>query len=470
MAKNLDGIKKLGPEEIKKYREMVLNLIGEKSETDLGGQKKPNQENVAVKKIDGLKTNSLYRNEKTLNVAAEEKLKKQAEEARLKEAIKRQAEARLKVKEEEDNYLAEKERAEKEIRLKELEKIRQAEDKIKQEKIAKAINLKQHQEQLAAEEKKRKQALKQEELKKKLVKEQAERLEREKLQAEKNRLEQELKQKLAIRREVAEHRRQELKMVKRLAKEKRKLKHHQARLKLRRNLKVIFDKFYLTIKKNFSYIVAFTVLFFVGAYLILCLAVLRFNITNGSVIKLAESLRVPAVLTDYGIISYHDFLNLKNNLPTGLNIKEKALARWLVVNNIKHNLNSPANATDAEVAIKFIQDKKNNQTALLRINKIDELLKSGASLENLSKYADEFHGGVNLNLVEAKAKFGQTALELKSGQVSEIIYGDDGYYLIEKIGESNGQIVLNYLFIKAKTLADYLSAVVPQTKVFILAN
>lgn len=65
MAKNLDGIKKLNPEEIKKDRKIVLNYIGEK-DADLpapaGLTKEPRLANLAVvasNRVDGIRLNKM---------------------------------------------------------------------------------------------------------------------------------------------------------------------------------------------------------------------------------------------------------------------------------------------------------------------------------------------------------------------------------------------------------------------------
>src|SRR3990167_3233698 len=57
MAKNLDAIKKLNPDEIKKYRKVVLDYIGEKEPEAAEKQTASDQSFSFFKKVDGIKTN-----------------------------------------------------------------------------------------------------------------------------------------------------------------------------------------------------------------------------------------------------------------------------------------------------------------------------------------------------------------------------------------------------------------------------
>ena len=105
MAKNLDGIKKLNSAEAKQYRRIVLDYIGEPG-TTAGEKQKSLLSSQAPKRVDGINLGKLK----------EENRDKQD---RLDQAVKRQAEERERIKEEEKWHLLEKEREAKERRLKE---------------------------------------------------------------------------------------------------------------------------------------------------------------------------------------------------------------------------------------------------------------------------------------------------------------------------------------------------------------
>jgi len=144
MAKNLDGIKKLNPEEIKKNRKIVLSYIGEKDSKLIGESKVANQVVSIFNKVDGIKSNKIF----SLKPRVKNILEKSApfkdgrpskpekinlEKAKAEEAEKRQEKFRLEEK------IKEAERIIKENKL--LEKIKRKEEikRIKQElKSAKA--------------------------------------------------------------------------------------------------------------------------------------------------------------------------------------------------------------------------------------------------------------------------------------------------------------------------------------------
>ena len=164
MDKSLDGIKKLSPEDIKKYRKIVLNYIGEK-DTARAGEKPAAQGSAPLRKMDGIifnKISSLRRQNsvelKKLSIgegflsgpsnpsAGGLTGKKEKpvrtnflDNDRLKEAIRRQAEERRRIKEEERQRQLKKEQVEKDqleqAEKQEQEKIRLEEERVRQEKI-----------------------------------------------------------------------------------------------------------------------------------------------------------------------------------------------------------------------------------------------------------------------------------------------------------------------------------------------
>src|SRR3990167_1437689 len=73
MAKNLDGIKRLNPEEIKKNRKIVLNYIGEKDKnSELTKEPKVTSRIISVfNKVDGIKLNRIFSAKPKVNNLAE---------------------------------------------------------------------------------------------------------------------------------------------------------------------------------------------------------------------------------------------------------------------------------------------------------------------------------------------------------------------------------------------------------------
>ncbi|MFH1773125.1 MAG: hypothetical protein ABH818_02085 [Patescibacteria group bacterium] len=119
---------------------------------------------------------------------------------------------------------------------------------------------------------------------------------------------------------------------------------------------------------------------------------------------------------------------------------------------------------------KVIADEEINQSGLARIRKIDNLLKQGKSFEEVKKYSDDFGSKLYIESDLAKEKFGKLINDLPFEQVSDILIIDSGYYIIKKYTQANGLIYIAYIFIKAKTLDDYINNQLNNLKFINLAD
>lgn len=405
MAKSLDGIKKLNPAEAKQYRRIVLDYIDEPGAAAREKQKL-SLSPQAPRRVDGLNLSEL-------------KKENSERQDRLNQAVKRQTEERERIKEEEKRHLLEKEREKKERRLKEREEI---------ERLKKAKR---------AEEQRRWR----EEIESAELEETKRREELAKIKEERNR-------------------------ARRLAREKKWLERRRAVREFNKNLKSKFKKFFLAVKKNIVYILSLPAAALTLAYVIFCLAVLRFN--QYDIIKQAANyLPVPAIITSQGIISYNDFRQIKTSDYSALNLagKKDSLLKWAVLKNLREKYGSTDNL-ETKLAAAGDLDK----VALSRIRKIKELLAGGEAMEQLGRYADEYNDGSYFDNQAAAEKFGQEVLNLAVGQASEIIFRPGGYYLIKRIEDKNGQLGFKYFLVGARTLGQYISDQLKNSKIFILAN
>lgn len=511
MAKNLDGIKKLNPDDIKKYRKIVLNYIGEKDSAEVLEQKNSQAVAFFAKRVDGVnlgKTKSLAVKDKMVlkkSAAAnnlppvipvarpvESVKSNQLEAERLREAIKRQEEERKRIKEEERQYQLKQEQAERErqeqAEKQRLENIRLEKEKVKQEKIRQIEIAKRKRELAEKNIRKQQESARQEELKKKEIADRAKReaeaarrAEEAKQWAEKMKLEElekaEDRRVREIRRLAKAKRREEVARIKQAmkikqqaAREKRIIKRQKAWRKIKRNLNFKLNSLFSAIRRNLLYVIAFGALFLAIIYIVICLATLRFN--NNFTGWVANYLPVPAVITSQGIISYNDFRKIEDSDYSNLTLTRKKayLAEWIVWRDLRKKYELPAVAASGTLELKYVLDKDFNQIGLSRVNKIDELLKDQNGFEQLSKYADEYSAGAYYDARAAREKFGSAILDLAVGQVSNIIPRADGYYIIERVADKNGQLGLRYIFIKALTLDQYVSGKIGKIKVFILAN
>lgn len=470
MAKSLDGIKKLNPEEIKKYRKIVLNYIGEKEPADAEGQKDLNPRAVSSRKVDGLNLNKASLEPKnqaarklfagnaasidvggnTLAPSLTDKKRRvsaetdAAEVLRRQEAIKRQTEERKMVKAEEIKNRLKMEQAEKARQEKaRLEKADIRQEKIRLEESRRAAEVKKWEEKLKLEE-----------------------LER----AERRRIKENMRLDKIKRQQEIKRLEQEMKKAKQLAEERKKNQQLKARKKFWRNFRLKTKEFYSVIIRNIFYIISFSIFGLAIVYVIFCLAVLRFKIDNDIINYFLKYVPVPAVISNQGVIGYKDYKIMENKNFSSLAEKKNYLAKLIILSNLRKKYSYPGGAVDYDLASMYVADSDYNQVGLSRINKINELLKGGSAIEQLGKYADEYNDGAYYDAEGAIEKFGREVSSLAVGQVSNMIYRPDGYYIIKRIDDINGQIGVKYLFIKAQTLDQYVNKKLGEIKVFILAN
>ena len=402
MAKNLDGIKKLNPEEIKKNRKIVLNYIGEKDkDPELIKEPKVTSRIISVfNKVDGIKLNKIFSAKPKVNNLT----------GKPESAI--------------DNRIGKQER-------------------INSEK-AKAEAAKRWQEKLRLEEKEKEE--------KRILKEN-ERLE-------------EIK-----RAEEVERIKQEIILAKIEAAGKRKLKRQKAVKLFKDNLSNKLDEIFYAVKKNFVYGALYLITFLIISYAIFCLLVLRFKISDNIVGEMVRILPVPAVITSQGIISYYDFRDITKDINYSyLNPAERknSFAKWIIIKNLSEKYGLPVNSSSEALA--FVADEDFNQTGLFRIKKISELLKDVDSIEQLSKYADEYSDVIYYNSENAAKKFGQAIFDLDIKQISDIIIRNNGYYIVQIIDNKEGQLGIKYLFVEAETLGQYVNEESSEIKIFILTD
>jgi len=422
MAKNLDGIKKLNPEEIKENRKIVLKYIGEKDSESI------EESNVAVKipsvsrKVDGIKSRVSNIFNKTAPIA--EKLANSEEEVEINLEKTKQE----KFKKEE---LIKKEILQK-VKFEAAEKVKIEEAKRWREKLR-------LEEEAEAEEK--------------IIKEN-QRLSKIKRAEEIKRL------------------RQEIKLAKIKAAEKRKTNRQKAFKLLKKNFNNKLNEILFVVKRNIGYAALYLVLFLTISYAVFCLLILRLNLDNNAIRKIEKFFPAPAVVANQGLINYYDFKEIKNSNYENFNFSDKkiALTKWIIFKQLSKKYDLSFDPSGDNLIVAFIADVDFNQVGLSRIKKISELLKNTDSMEKLSKYADQYSDVAYYDNESAREKFGKTIFNLNLNQISNIIFGSDGYYILQVVDKSNDRLGIKYLFVGAKTLNQYINERLTKIKIFILAN
>ncbi|MFA5359646.1 MAG: hypothetical protein WC349_01670 [Patescibacteria group bacterium] len=422
MAKNLDGIKKLNPEEIKENRKIVLKYIGEKDPEPIKESNVAAKIPSAFRKVDGIKSrvNNIFNKpapatEKPVNSKKEVEInlgKIKQEKFKKEELIKKEIVQKAKLE------------ATEKIKIEEAKRWR---EKLKLEEEAEA----------------------------------GERIIKENQRLGKIKRAEEIKRL-----------RQEIELAKIKAAEKRKINRQKAFKLFKKNFNNKLNEILLVIRRNIGYAVLYLALFLTISYAVFCLLVLRFNLDNNAVRKIDKFLPAPAVVTNQGLINYYDFQEIKNSNYENFNSNDKkvALTKWVIFKQLSKKYDLSFDPSGGNLITAFVADADFNQVGLSRIKKISELLKNTDGIEKLSKYADQYSEVTYYDNESAREKFDKTIFNLNLNQISNIIFGSDGYYILQVIDKSNDRLGIKYIFVGAKTLNQYVDERLAKIKIFILAN
>ena len=477
--KNIDGIKKLSKEEVKKARKVLLDYIGEdekkkpeepknkKKNRNMDGimgnfnfsknTRKADREKISEKQLiserDELKKELGIKKEKEedtkdkvsddalMKIAERETrkkaLKQKREEQRIKELKERQAEEE---KEKEEKELAKKEKEEKKKLALEAKKEKEEKEKREKELEAKTeenLKLKKHLEKVRKEEEERKKRKKEEE-----------RL------AKKKKKEEEKKEK-------KKHR-----------KKKRKQEIHKAYKKTLNFLKEMGHK-----KKK---IIILFLLFFVSSvlvYLVFVLVLVKASPDNKFSRLVADYIPVPVLVSSAGVIEYYDYVDKQKEISAGFDISSQAeinkvFAFDFVLNSLikKYAINPSEDDLRKKIETAMLYDLDVNNVGIKRIGKIKELIDDGENFVQVSnKYGDKVDKVDFSNEEEAVEAFGSKLSGLRIEEVSDIVVHDDGYYIFKRY-KKNDLFSLSYVYIKSLSLDEYLNEEAQQLKIWSLVD
>src|SRR3989339_82157 len=519
MLNKVDGIKKLSKKELEESRKIVLASINEEfkkgQELLEGNNKTPN------KKVDGIFSSlKQLKNNNKQQVQKKEWKKEigkivEIEKPRFKisgfgvmknlKNIQNQEDLHKKDKKNDlqisnnnkqavRGLVANKEKEDEILKIKE-EKIRemqlQKQRQIEQERLREINALKEKE-----EEKKKK---KEEEEKRKREKEQLilKKQEEERRTKERERLkeEKEKQRKIQRKKKIKEQLRKEKEAFRQIqleAREKSREKEHLARMqkkkKAAKKREALIKKYKSKIKSLFKYLhlrtfkttkkVIYFCLFFLVVILILYFifvsVILKFDIDNVLSRFVADFIPVPALATSDGIIEYYKYKDLKDNFKntegeTDIDKKIQSLiVREIAINNlIKRYGVSFSDFENHDKLMEFLESKAMydnaiNQVAINRIKKIKGMIDDNNDFVRIStKFGDKM-GKISINKNTDPDKNGLKDLEVN--EISEVIFSGDGYYIFRCYYKTEEETTLNYVFVKSKTLDDYLSEYIKNYK------
>lgn len=224
----------------------------------------------------------------------------------------------------------------------------------------------------------------------------------------------------------------------------------------------------------------YTILGFFVIYVLLFVLILKIRIDHPAAVYIANQLNFPVYLTDYGVVGYREYGALKQSLSEQYGELDKELlrtetAKKIVLNNLSQKYDieiSERRFNDQEfmdnLKLLLIQDEDVNIVGLTRIRKIEEKLKTGEELNRIISLADE-QGPLNINEGnKGEESYYRELLLLEPGEISPVIFAPDGYYLFKCFSKSRTETALSYVFVKAKSLEEYLRAEIADFKIFSL--
>jgi len=222
----------------------------------------------------------------------------------------------------------------------------------------------------------------------------------------------------------------------------------------------------VSLKKVF-YILVLLILAGLTLYSLAVLAVTQIRPSSGPAYKMSQYLPIPALLAEDGIMEYHDYIDMRSSFLASGHSPEQAqklvqtnFAKQMAVNRLLNDyelLEGDDDFTTKELRRVVVSDQSINLVANSRIKKIKEMVKEQNDFVMIANtYGDE-QGQLTLSASTTdQVVGGEQLLDLEKGQVSDVIVGQEGYYMYRCFGRQDESLDLGYVFVEAKTLEDYI--------------
>lgn len=454
MANQVDDIKRVGDDDQKKKREIVLRFIEEAEHGSVLKKSEPSAGFSFAKLVDSL--------------AARKSASKPSAEVPAPKAPREDA-GRAKVMAEIVKADTEEKKQTEAARAAEVEAARQK--KLAAEKLEKEAAAKQAAQ--AAEEQR---------------KFEAERLKQVKEQA--------LAEKKAADEKAVAQRKRQSEILKKEASQAKEEKRKEKTQKNREVRRIGFEKLkakllatgrFRGLTRLFSFLGSFAVVL-LSAYFIFCLILYTFSPDN-QVVRLATRIfPVPALITDIGIINYYDYLDAKRaqieifdhlsgaagdkiagSLAKSDVLKEKVMERLAQNYGLAGRGYLPAELEE-KLSYAVVLDPEVNYRALVRARELKKITSSGSEMGLAAQINNLTVENKYFTTQAAAEKFGTQIMGLGGGEAGRLIIRPEGYYLVQLIGWRDNLIGLRYILIKAKTLSEVISEQLDRLKVIILVN
>lgn len=247
-------------------------------------------------------------------------------------------------------------------------------------------------------------------------------------------------------------------------KEERRKGREQFKIDFKKNIFIFLSYFKrqafagLKILFVFSSIAMISVLIIYLGYSFLILRIGADNDLTGYINKFVP---VPAIITTNGIITYARYNTVReafpgnNEINPAESVEKKALAELLVGNLYKKYKSESISGQDGLNRLVLL-DERINQVALARINKIKSEIDKNDFESIYRKYGDGYGSGEYITRLDASKKFNNSLVDYGGDKLSPILIGQDGYYIVKVVDNRVEPIGIKYVYVKGKTLDNYL--------------
>jgi hypothetical protein len=188
---------------------------------------------------------------------------------------------------------------------------------------------------------------------------------------------------------------------------------------------------------------------------------------------LSKFVLIPAIITEDGLIDFYSYQDIKNNLQLDdASTKEEIIKNIVLADLYKRfKMSDQGLAGLEELQKNVVYDSAINQAPLERIKRIKDLIKNDGDFTSLAtKYGDE-SGELSISSDKASTyDFYNDVKQLELGEVSNVIYTAEGYYIFKNSSQDSVSLNLSYVFVRAKKIDDYLKETVKNYRYFSLVK
>ena len=212
-------------------------------------------------------------------------------------------------------------------------------------------------------------------------------------------------------------------------------------------------------------------------YIIFVVLVVKLKTDNILLRKIDAYIPIPAAISTKDYVDYFKYIDaskfMEEEYSDGPEEKAKII-KTIIYNDLIKEYNLTGLEPDkAEYKLRqlIIFHPDVNQVSLARIKNIDRIIAENSDLSYQAKQFGDESGTIELNSTnENQLAFSDSAKQLDIGQISKIIYTNEGYYILKCLNKSNNSGTFEYVFVKANSLDEYINKKAQNSNYFFLIN